>query len=105
MVMDNKESKGQGTLLQVTKRDSNARISSLKELIEVSPRPSNHLIATGPKLDGNTLHIRVVLRVNSHSLVKVAYMLYRVHSNIAHGECWLSKSSRNFSSFNSVCER
>ena len=105
MVMDNKESKGQGTLLQVTKRDSNARISSLKELIEVSPRPSNHLIATGPKLDGNTLHIRVVLRVNSHSLVKVAYMLYRVHSTIAHCECWLSKSSRKFSSFNSVCER
>ena len=24
-------------------------------------RPSNHLIATGPKLDGNTLHIRALL--------------------------------------------
>ena len=58
MVMDNKESKGRGTLLQVTKRDPNARVSSLKESIELPPKPSNHLIAIGPKLDGNTLHIK-----------------------------------------------
>ena len=59
MVMDNKESKGQGTLLrQVTKRAPNARINFLMELIEPSPRLSNHLIATSPKLDGNTLHIK-----------------------------------------------
>ena len=58
MVMDNKESKGQGTLLQVTKQDPNAQVNSLNELIEPAPRPSNHLIATGPKLDGNTLHIK-----------------------------------------------
>ena len=58
MVMDNKESKGRGTLLQVTKRDPNAQVSSLKESIELPPSPSNHLIATGPKLNGNTLHIK-----------------------------------------------
>ena len=58
MVMDNKESKGQGTLLQVTKQDPNTQVNSLKELIEPAPRPSNHLIAIGPKLDGNTLHIK-----------------------------------------------
>ena len=58
MVMDNKESKGQGTLLQVTKQDPNTQVNSLKELIEPAPRPSNHLIATGPKLNGNTLHIK-----------------------------------------------
>ena len=56
--MDNRESKGRGTLLHVIKRDPNALVSSLKESMEPAPRPSNHLIATGPKLDGNTLHIK-----------------------------------------------
>ena len=58
MVIDNRESKGWGTLLHVIKRDPNTRVSSLKESIEPAPRPSNHLITTGPKLDGNTLHIK-----------------------------------------------
>ena len=58
MVIDNRESKGWGTLLHVIKRDPNARVSSLKESIEPTPRPSNHLIAKSPKLDGNTLHIK-----------------------------------------------
>jgi len=39
------------------KRDPKARVSSLKELIEPAIRPSNHLIATSPKLEGKTLHI------------------------------------------------
>ena len=56
--MDNRESKGKGTLLHVIKRDPKARVSSLKELMEPAARPSNHLIATGPKLKGKTLHIR-----------------------------------------------
>ena len=51
MDMDNKESKGRKTQLHVMKQDPNARVSSLKESIEPAPRPSNHLIATGPKLD------------------------------------------------------
>ena len=59
IVIDNRESKSQGTLLQVTKRAQNALVSSLKELMEPSFKPSNHLIAIGPKLDGNTLHIRI----------------------------------------------
>jgi len=59
MVMDNRESKGRGILLQVMKQAPNALVSSLKELIEHSFKPSNHLIATGSKLDGNTLHIKV----------------------------------------------
>ena len=54
----NKESKGWGTLIHVIKRVPNAWVSSLKELLELAPRSSNHLIATGPKLDGNTLHIK-----------------------------------------------
>jgi len=33
-------------------------VSSLKEFMELAPRPSNHLIAIGPKLDVNTLHIK-----------------------------------------------
>jgi len=60
MDMDNKESKGQGTLLHVIKRDPNARVSSLKESMEPAPRPSNHLMATSPKLEGNTLHIKAL---------------------------------------------
>ena len=59
MDMDNRESKGWRTLLHEIKRDLKDRVSSLKESIELAPRPSNHLIATGLKLDGNTLHIKV----------------------------------------------
>ena len=58
MVKDSRESKGQAILLQLIKRKPNARVSSLKESMEPAPRPSNHLIATGPRLDGNTLHIK-----------------------------------------------
>ena len=39
MVIDNRESKGQGTLLQVINRAPNALVSSLKELIEPFFRP------------------------------------------------------------------
>ena len=59
MVIDNRESKGRGTLLQVTNWAPNALVSSLKELIEPYLGPLNHLIATSPRLDGNTLHIRL----------------------------------------------
>ena len=55
---DNSESKG-GTLLQVIKREPKAWVSSLKEFMELALKLSNHLITTGPKLKGNTLHIRV----------------------------------------------
>ena len=60
MVIDNKESKGWGTLLHVIKRDPNAWVSSLKESIEPTLRLLNHLIATGPRLDVNTLHIKAL---------------------------------------------
>ena len=59
MDKDSKESKGRGTLLHVIKREPNARVSPLKESIESAFKPLNHLIATGPRLDGNTLHIKV----------------------------------------------
>ena len=57
--MDNKESKGWGTLLHVINREQNDWVSFLKELIEFVLSPLNHLLAIGPKLDGNTLHIKV----------------------------------------------
>ena len=60
MNKDNREFKGQGTILQVIKREPNAWMSSLKESIEPTLKPSNHLIATGPKLEGNTLHIKAL---------------------------------------------
>ena len=59
MDRDNREVKGQGALLHVIKPDPNVWVSSLKELIEPTFRPSNHLIATGLRLDGKTLHIKV----------------------------------------------
>ena len=60
MVIDNREFEGRGTLLQVTNQAPNALVISLKELIEHSLRPSNYLIAIGPRLDGNTLHIKIL---------------------------------------------
>ena len=62
IAMDSKESKGRGTLLQVTKRAPKALVSSFKELIEPSLRPSNRLIAMGLKLEGNTLHNKTSFR-------------------------------------------
>ena len=43
------------------KQDPDAQVSSLNESIETTPKPSNHLIATGPKLEGNTLHVKASL--------------------------------------------
>ena len=60
MDRDNKESKGRGTLLHVIKQDPNDWVSSLKKSMELAPRPTNHLITTSPKLDGNTLHIKAL---------------------------------------------
>ena len=59
MDKDSNESKGQGTLLHVIKHEPKAWVSSLKEFTEFAFRPLNHLIATGPKLDKKTLHIKV----------------------------------------------
>ena len=58
MDKDSIESKGRGTLLPVIKREPKAWVSSLKESMKLALRLSNHLIATGPKLEGNTLHIK-----------------------------------------------
>ena len=56
--MDNKESKGWGTLQHVINQEQNDWVSFLKELIEFVLSPLNHLIGIGPKLDENTLHIK-----------------------------------------------
>ena len=57
MDKDQRESRGRGTLVLVMKREPKACVSCLKESMEFGRRASNHLIARGPKLDGNTLHI------------------------------------------------
>ena len=57
--MDNKEFRGWGTLLHVMNWEQNDWVSFLKELIEFVLSQSNHLIGISPKLDGNTLHIKV----------------------------------------------
>ena len=87
MDKDSRESKDRGTLLQVIKREPNAWVSSLKESMESILRPSNHLIAIGPKLDENTLHIQgFVFGMDKHSLIKVANMLHRVRLIVVDGE-------------------
>ena len=58
MDKDSRETKDRGTRLHITKREPNARVSPLKESMESALRLLNHLIATGPRLDGNTLHIK-----------------------------------------------
>ena len=58
MDKDSREFMGRGTLVHVIKWDPNAWVSSLKESIKLAFRPLNHLIATGPKLDANTMHIK-----------------------------------------------
>ena len=40
------------------KQEPKACVSCLKESMEFGLRPSNHLIAIGPKLDGNTLYLK-----------------------------------------------
>ena len=57
MDKNKRESRSQGTLLLVMKREPKACVSCLKEFMEFGLRLSNHLITMGPKLDGNTLHI------------------------------------------------
>ena len=54
---NNKALKGQEALLFVTKQEPKAWVSFLYESMEFFFKPLKHLIATGPKLDGKTLHI------------------------------------------------
>jgi len=61
MAIDNKESTSLGTLLQVMNLAPNAFISSSKDPIDPSYKASNQRMVTGPKLKGNTLHIRASL--------------------------------------------
>ena len=58
MDIDNKDPKGRRTLLHVIKQAPKDWVSFLKESIEFAFKPSNHLIAIGPKLDGKILHIK-----------------------------------------------
>ena len=58
MDKDRRESKGRGTLLLVMKREPKAWVRCLKEFMEFDLRLSNHLIAMGPKMNQNTLHIK-----------------------------------------------
>ena len=57
MVKDSNALKGQGSMLFVTKREPKAWVSYLYEFMESVLKPLNHLITTGPKLEGKTLHI------------------------------------------------
>ena len=105
MDRDSKEAKGQGALLHVIKWDPNVWVSSFKELIDLTLRPSNHLIATSPKLDENLAHQGFVLRMYIHLLIKVANMFNRVYSAIIQGESKLSESPRKSSFLNPAGER
>ena len=111
--MENKESKGWGTLLYVINQEQNDRVSFLKELIESILSPSNHLIDIGPELDGNTLYIKdgeCWLMEPSrkfclfYSPCELTYVFYKVRSAIIHGERWLVERSRKFCLFYLPCK-
>jgi len=106
MNIDNKDAKGRRTLLQVIKRALKARVSFLKESIEFAFKLLNHLITTGPKLDGKTLHIKAskIFGVSGHPLTKMTDMFYRVCSTIINGERALMKSLRKTRIFYVSCE-
>ena len=57
MDIESKESRCLRTQLHVINLAPNAFVSSSKDPIDPSSRPSNHLIATRPRLEGKTLHI------------------------------------------------
>ena len=48
-------------------------------------------MATGPKLEGNTLHKGLIVGMDNHLLIKVADMLHEISPSITYGECWLGK--------------
>ena len=79
MERDNKKVKGRGTLLHIIKWDPNAWVSFLKESMEPTLKPSNHLIATGSKLDGNTLHIKASL-LECTSILWLKWLTYSTGS-------------------------
>ena len=61
MAIDNKESTGLGTLLQVINLALNALVNSSKDPIDPFLKALNQRMATGPRLERNTLHIRASL--------------------------------------------
>ena len=83
------------------KRAPKALVSSLKELIEPSLRPTNHGTQTG----WEHFAYQGFIFGNFHSLVEMADVLHRVRSTIIHGERWLSETPRKLSSFNPTRKR
>ena len=96
MGKNSSESGDRGTLLHMIKREPNVWVSSLKELMEFSFRPSNHLIATSPKLDRKTLHIKASSLEWTVILIKLAHVFYKVHSTIVNSERRSMESLRKF---------
>ena len=94
MAIDNKESTSLGTLLQVMNLAPNAFVSSSKDPIDPSSKASNQCIATGPKLEGNTLHKGLIVGMDSHLLIKMVDMLHGISPSIIYGKLWLGKSMR-----------
>ena len=50
-------------------------------------------------------HQSLILRVDSHPLVELAHMFYRIRSTIVNGECGLMELSRKFCLLYLACER
>ena len=69
----------------------------LKGIYEIGPQtiePSHcHRSQTGGKYFA---HQSLILRMDSHPLVELAHMFYRVRSTIVNGECGLMESLRKF---------
>ena len=67
----------------------------LKEPTEFGLRPSNHLIAIGPKF---------IFGMDGHPLIKLTYVLYGVRFVVVHSEGGLMELPRKFSPFYLACE-
>ena len=72
--------------------------------MESALRPSNHLIATCSRLDGNSLHIKASSLEWTAILIEVAHALHRAHSTIVDGGCWLMDPPTKYCPFNLVHE-
>lgn len=101
MDIDNRESRGLGTRLHVTNIAPKALVNFSKECMDPSSRLSNHLMATRPRLEGKTVHIRAfIFGMDSHSLIKVTNMFNRIGPTIINGKGRLVAATRELNLFN-----
>ena len=87
---------------------SNAPVSSSIECIDPSSRLSNHLMATEPRLEGKTLHIRALFlewMVFFFFLIKMDYMFDMIGLTIINGKSGLIEMIWELGLLNTLTKR